>query len=388
MHQPAERTTGKTRVLHLRTVVGKGGGPEKTLLHSHRYAADAFDIRLLYIHPRHDAEFDLPARAEQSGADLAVVAECGAWDPRTIAGLVREIRAFRPQILHAHDYKTDLLAALLSVPFGIPCVATLHGNVTRDRRLNFYYRLDRWALRRMQRVMVVSRDLRDHAAASGVPLERCVLIENGIDTDHFRRNKSAVEAKAARGVPADTFQIGAIGRLMPEKGFDLLIRAVAVLRREYPQLRLSIAGEGAERPRLESLIRQLDCGRQIDLVGHLSDVRELLQTCDAFVLSSRREAFPNVLLEAMALEVPVAASRIAGVPDLITDDETGLLFEPEDVAAMAASIRRFIENGELRTRLAAAGRALVESRYTFAERMRKEFAVYDELLGAQARRRP
>ena len=387
MHQPAEWSKDRTRVLHLRTVVGRGGGPEKTLLHSHRYGADAFDVRLLYIHPHDDNEFDLPARASQSGAKLTALAECCAFDPRTIAGLIREIRAFRPHVIHAHDYKTDFLAALVGLPFGIPCVATLHGNVTRDRRLNFYYRLDRWVLRRMRRIMVVSRDLRDEVVACGIPTERCVLIENGIDIEHFKRNKSVAEAKTAVGISASAFQLGAIGRLMPEKGFDILIRAVAMLRQEYPQLRLRIAGEGVERSRLEALIQELDCGGQIELLGHLSDVRELLETSDAFVLSSRREAFPNVVLEALAMEVPVVASRIAGIPDLITDGETGLLTEPEDSAALAASIRKQIESEPLRLRLAAAGRALIESRYTFAERMRKEFAVYDELLGAQARQR-
>jgi glycosyltransferase involved in cell wall biosynthesis len=384
VHQQAEPRENKTRVLHLRTVVGRGGGPEKTLLNSHRYAASAFDIRLLYIHPRDDAEFDLPFRASKCGADLTVIAERGPWDPGTLVGLVRKIRDFRPHILHAHDYKTDLLATLLSFPFRTPCVATLHGNVTQDRRLNLYYRLDRWALRRMLRVMAVSRDLREQAIASGVASEKCVLVENGVDVEHYRRANLQAAAKSTLGIPSDSFLLGAVGRLMPEKGFDLLIRAVAPLCDEFPNVRLQIAGDGTERRRLEAIINQLDCAGRIELVGHRADVRDLLEACDVFVLSSRREAFPNVVLEAMAMETPVVASRIAGLPQLIIDGETGLLVEPDNVEGFTTAVRRLIESKSLRNRLTSAARALVETRFTFAERMRKEFDVYDELLGTKS----
>lgn len=388
MHRPANKTTGKTRVLHLRTVVGRGGGPEKTLLNSHRHAGNDYDIRLLYVHPCDDPDFDLPARAAALGADMTVLAERGPWDPRTVVGLVREIRAFRPHILHSHDYKTDLFASLVSVPFGIPCVATLHGNVTRSHRLNFYYRLDRWALRRMRRVMAVSRDLRDEVVSFGVDPQRCILIENGIDTEHYRRTKSRDAAKSAIGVPADSFLLCAIGRLMPEKGFDVLIQAAAKLCREFPNVRLQIAGEGPERRRLEAIINEIDVGGRIGLIGHRSDVRDLLEASDVFVLSSHREAFPNVVLEAMAMETPVVASRIAGIPEMIFDRETGLLFESEDIAELAAAVRTMIESELLRSRLTFAARSLVEARFTFSERMRKEFAVYDELLGIGTIRRP
>jgi glycosyltransferase involved in cell wall biosynthesis len=102
------------------------------------------------------------------------------------------------------------------------------------------------------------------------------------------------------------------------------------------------------------------------------------------VLSSRREAFPNVVLEAMAMETPVVASRIAGLPQLIIDGETGLLVEPDNVEGFTTAVRRLIESKSLRNRLTSAARALVETRFTFAERMRKEFDVYDELLGTKS----
>lgn len=368
------------RILHLRTVVGKGGGPEKTLLNSHRYLP-GYAVRLLYIHPAGDREFDLPQRAVAAGADLVAVAERTPLDPRPWLKISQEIRRFGPDVLHAHDYKTDVLAALFGRCFRIPVVGTLHGNVTRSRRLSTYYKVDRWALRRMRQVICVSRDLVDEAIQAGVPADRVSLIDNAIDLAKYRRTMSRVEAKHRLGVDPNVFLVGAVGRLMPEKGFDVLIRAMTRLQNLPQPLSLVIAGDGAEHVQLSSLIDRLKCNAIVQLLGHRTDVTEILQACDVFVLSSRREASPNVVLEAMALETPIIATRIAGVPDMINDDETGMLVEPENPAALADAVERLQKDPAKRARLATNARMVCETRYCFEARMKKEWNVYEEILG-------
>ncbi|MBL9093647.1 MAG: glycosyltransferase [Planctomycetaceae bacterium] len=384
MLRPLENSPRPRRVLHLRTVTGPGGGPEKTLLNTHRFLPAEYQSRLLYLYPRNDARFDLIARARAAGAELIAVPEFGPCDPRAIAQLYREVRSYRPDVLHAHDYKTEVLAASLGKCLNIPAVTTLHGNVTLGGRLTAYYKIGAWAWRRMARVMAVSPDLVELAVTAGVPRERCRLIENGIDFDSSIRRLSPAEARRNAGLDAAGILLAAVGRLMPEKGFDVLLAAFASALKDVPSLRLVIAGEGPERARLERLINELKLTEHAVLLGHRSDVGVILQAAEIFVLSSRREAFPNVVLEAMAMETSVIATRVAGVPGIIDHARTGLLVDSENVTQLAFQMKRLAQDDRLRSLLAAAARSEVEKRFSFADRMQKECAVYDEILSAQA----
>jgi glycosyltransferase involved in cell wall biosynthesis len=375
----------RRRVLHFRTVAGKGGGPEKTLLNSPRFLKGVYDMRLAYIRPEDDPDYDMPERARQLGVDLVDIPERGGADPRTLWRLVREVREYRPDILHPHDYKTDVLAVLLGRWFRIPVVTTMHGYVTRGGRLEAYYLVDRWALRRMDHVIAVSEDLYRAALDSHVPPARCTLIENAIDTQQYARRHPVAAAKARLGFDPGRLLIGAVGRLSAEKGFDVLIRAADRLLREGLDVGLEIVGEGPDRPALESLIAELGRTDRIHLLGYRSDTMEVYQAMDAFALSSLREGLPNVLLEAMALEVPVVATRVAGVPRLIRDGEDGILVEPGSAEELAGALGRLLRDDGLSRAVGAAGRRTIEARYSFAVRMQKVRAVYDALLASPAR---
>src|SRR5262249_15182476 len=134
-----------------------------------------------------------------------------------------------------------------------------------------------------------------------------------------------------------------------------------------------------ERARLQALVGELALGDRVRLLGHLADTRDLYQSLDVYVLSSLREGLPNVLLEAMAMEVPVVATRISGVPRLVRDGENGLLVEPGDIAGLAAAVRRLAGDPDLRVRLRQAARTTIEQRYSFAMRMEKIRRVYDKV---------
>jgi glycosyltransferase involved in cell wall biosynthesis len=367
------------RVLHLRTIAGKGGGPEKTLLNSPRFLAGQYDLRLAYIRPEGDPDYDMPARARQMGVDLVDIPERWGLDPRTLWRLAREVRAFRPHLLHAHDYKTNVLGVLLGRWFGVRVLTTMHGYVTRSPRLERYYAIDRWALRRMDHVIAVSEDLYRQLEDWGVPACRRSLIENAIDTEQYRRREGVSEAKERLGLSTGRLVVGAVGRLSAEKGFDILLRAVAQLVSEGLDVGLLIAGEGDERARLQTLIAELGLGERVRLLGYCADTRALYEAMDVYVLSSLREGLPNVLLEAMALEVPVVATRIAGVPRLVREGANGLLVEPGDAGTLAAAVKRLAIDPGLRSRLARAGRATIEQGYSFAARMEKIRQVYDDL---------
>jgi glycosyltransferase involved in cell wall biosynthesis len=263
-------------------------------------------------------------------------------------------------------------------------VTTVHGWVERTLKTPIYYAVDRFSLPRYERVLCVSPDLHEQCRRLGVREDRCLLLENGIDLGQFARRRPAAEAKLRLGLDPDRLLVGAVGRLSPEKGFDLLIRAAERLMGRGIAFDLVIAGDGPHRAELEALIIALGRGDRIRLLGYCDDTIALYEALDIFVLSSLREGLPNVLLEALALEVPAIATRIAGVPRLIDDQSSGLLIEPGTVEELAATLARLLTDATLRDRLRRRGLETVQKRFSFEARMDKVRDLYDTLLARPA----
>jgi glycosyltransferase involved in cell wall biosynthesis len=208
-------------------------------------------------------------------------------------------------------------------------------------------------------------------------------VYNAIDTGHFKRRQAPDEAKRRLGFTPGRLLVGAVGRLSPEKGFEGLVAAADRLLAAGFDIELCIVGEGDERPALERLIARLGRQDRIRLAGYQGDTLGWYEAMDVYALASLREGLPNVVLEAMALEVPLVATRIAGVPRIVADGVNGLLIEPDDVDGLVRALRSLLEDQRLRARLARAGRETIEKSYSFAVRMQKIRAIYDELLGRE-----
>jgi glycosyltransferase involved in cell wall biosynthesis len=372
-----------TVVLETRVVSGSGGGPDKTILNSPRFLTDAgYRTLCAYMHPPGDAGFEqLRARARLWQAPLLSVPDRGPLDLGVIPQLLTVCRRERVAVWHGHDYKSNALGLLLSRFWRMRLVTTVHGWVHETRRTPLYYWIDRLCLTRYESVICVSDDLRQRCLASGVAADRCFLIENAIDTAEFVRRIPIDEAHRRIGITPGRFVIGAVGRLSAEKGFDVLIRATHLLLRAGHDVELLIVGEGNERAALHALIADLGCTQRIRLLGYQSDTRAVYEAMDVFALSSHREGLPNVLLEAMALEVPVVATRIAGIPRLVRDGENGVLVDAGDVTALGSALLDLLSDAERRARFGRAGRQTIETSYGFRARMDKVRALYDRLLG-------
>jgi glycosyltransferase involved in cell wall biosynthesis len=284
---------------------------------------------------------------------------------------------------HGHDYKSNFLGLLLKRFWPMRLVTTAHGWVKHTSRTPLYYHIDQWCLPRYEQVICVSGDLVEACQRAGVSENRCVLLENGIDLAAYRRTQFLSEAKRALGFDPDRPLVGAVGRLSPEKGFDILIDAIAQVRAGGSPVQLVIVGEGDERARLQAKIDAHGLNPHCRLAGFQAEPKPIYEAMDLFALSSLREGLPNVLLEAMALGVPCAATRVAGVPRLIQDGENGRLVESGDQSALAGAIRDLLGDAAERRRLGQAGQATVAERYSFARRMEKLAGIYDQLLGVQ-----
>jgi len=353
-------------VLHVRVVTGNGGGPEKTILNSPRFLErHGYRSKLAYMHPPGDPGLQaLQARGRALNADVLSVPDRGPFDLSVILKLRALCRDHQVAIWHGHDYKSNLLGLLVRPFWRMKLVTTLHGWTNLSGRMPLYAALDKFVLKYYQALICVSDDLKAECLRRRVATDRCHLIYNAIDTDDYRRNLEVQEAKRRLGAPEKGIFLGTVGRLSPEKGYDLLIRAVHKLRNSGSPVTLWIAGDGDSR-------------------GHLADPKRFYEAMDVFVLSSIREGLPNVVLEAMAMETPVVVTRVAGVPMLVEDGQSGLVIEPGKEEALVAGLAKLIDDSSLREAFRLAGRRRVETHFAFDRRMEKVVRIYDQLLKRQ-----
>lgn len=376
------RATSLPVVLDTRVVSGTGGGPDKTILNSPRFLTrNGYRMLCAYMYPVNDPGYEqLKRKAQQWQAPLLSIPDRGPLDWRVATEMLRICKRERVKIWHGHDYKSNLLGWLLRPFWPMRLVTTVHGWVKHTSRTPLYYAVDKFCLKRYEKVICVSEDLYRECLALGVPPRRCVLIENAIDTTEYARRLARPEAKQKLGIAPERLVIGAVGRLSAEKGFDLLIRSVDRLIANGLNVELLIVGEGDQESELRGLIDSLGRAERIRLLGYRPDTREIYEALDVFALSSLREGLPNVVLEAMAMEVPVLSTRIAGVPRLIHEGENGLLIEPGKVEALTESLTRLLADEALRLRLRKAGRKTIETSYSFEARMQKMSDLYDSML--------
>jgi glycosyltransferase involved in cell wall biosynthesis len=378
------------RVLELRSVRGTGGGPEKTiLLGAARADARETAVTVCYLRDRADEVFGIDQRARQLNLDYVEIAEAGSLDWTVVPRLRRLVRERHIDIVHAHDYKTDLLALVLQRTESIIPLTTAHGwtgHSSMERRV--YYPADKWLMRRFPQVVAVSSEIRDELLRWGCKPARVEVVLNGIDHRAFRRDPSrTADARAALGLADGAIAIGSVGRLEPQKRFDLLIEAFSRLRRSLRDrtLHLFIAGEGSSRPELQSLIDKLQLGHCCHLIGHQSDIRGLHHALDLFVQSSEYEGTPNVVLEAMALETPVVVTAAGGTGELVRNGEEGLLIPHGSVDQLHLAMEEALRNPAATDARRQTARDRVEHDLSFDTRMATVQRIYERLVAARPR---
>jgi lipopolysaccharide/colanic/teichoic acid biosynthesis glycosyltransferase/glycosyltransferase involved in cell wall biosynthesis len=287
--------------------------------------------------------------------------------------LVRLFRKIRPHIVHAHTPKGGLLGMLAAWMVGVPGrVYTIHG-LPLETATGLRRTLLRWTERvscaLARRVTAVSESVRRRAAAAGVcRAEEIVVLGagtvNGVDAERrFRPSSCPYEAAVARracSIPSEVRVLGFVGRLVRDKGVEDLVLAWKELREEFPDLHLLVAGGFEPRDPVSDEAREiLRSDPRVRLVGQVDSTRPLYSIMDLVALPTYREGFPQVPLEAAAMERPVVATRVTGCVDAVVDGETGTLVDPRDPHALAAAIRAYLEDPDLRRAHGTAGRARV-----------------------------
>lgn len=297
-----------------------------------------------------------------------------------LAGRIRRLfRELAPDVVHSHQVGALFYAGRVARAVGVPVVVhTEHGKhyATRWRTRV----LGRLAARHADRFFVVSKDIADEVIGCRVsPSRNVAVVANGIDVDRFAEgNGSAV--RDGLKIPLDAPLIGTVGRLSEVKRQDLLLRAFADLRRTMPTARLLLVGDGPLRDELTRLAVELGVAPYTHFAGYQSQPDHYLHAMNAFALTSRSEGMPLVVLEAFAAGVPVVASRVGGLPQLIEDGHTGLLFEPGNVPDLVVKLRGLLLDDALARRVAAAARDAANATYSVGAMGAAYARHYDELL--------
>ena len=342
------------------------------------------------------------ARVERTGVPVIVLGT--GDDDGAVAALARLIAELDPAIVHNHMYRAEVVgtgAALRMVAMGRPrpfVVSTVHSS--RVRRAT-----DRAVLARltpeMDRLVAVSRSIERKIEREGRRGAPVVLIPNGVDLDGYAAQPPDPSLADGVGVRPGGPLVGIIARIEPEKGHPTLLDAWPLVLRDVPEARLLVVGEGSRREMLEDRARRLGLlggaaiagnGRRpsgsfeprVVFTGRRDDIPAIVAALDVAVLPSYREAQGVSLLEAMALERPIVASRVGGIPEFVDDGVTGLLVEPRDPAALAAAVVRVLRDRALAETLGRNAREVVRDRYCVDLMVQRVEDLYEEGIAARA----
>jgi glycosyltransferase involved in cell wall biosynthesis len=303
---------------------------------------------------------------------------------------MRLIKMNKIDILHSQgaraDFYTRISARLSGPKVKVVCtIATpVEGFDIGLLRKGIYCFFDRLSERFVDRFLVVSEALRKIMIdGHKVTTDKVIRVYNGIELNEYCPNNSNQSSNYIRkeyAIRATDVLIGAIGRLVWQKGFEYFITSLPEIIKTHPDIKVIFVGDGPFRDNLENLCRQLGVEDKTIFTGYRSDIKEILSAIDIKVIPSLAEGFPMVTLEAMAMEKPIVATRIDGITEQITNGVEGILVPPGDPVALATAINAIIENKELARSLGSAARKRVEREFTVEKMITETEKVYHSLL--------
>ena len=275
-----------------------------------------------------------------------------------------------PDIIHCHNLRSHILASIATLALKIPIVITKHGEEVHDKGiLNL---LNKFFLRR-NKITVVSKKIQKVMSDwLKLPSRKIEIIENGVLV-------KPLKGKEHTEKPLDTVNFISVARLAPPKDFETLIKAWALVRKQYSNCKLTIIGDGILRPKLEELVKELRITDSVSLVGESLEVEAFLSKSDVFILSSYSEGLPMTILEAMERGLPILASNVGEVPNIIKNDVNGYVFKHQDDTEIAQAIVKIMGNPLSIKDMGLANRAEIERKYSINVINDRFDSIYSEL---------
>ena len=374
------------RVLHLRDT-NRVCGPGKTILETAcRVDKSQFALSIGLLMLEHESGNQYQEAAEARGIEVIPLRTRSQFSPAIIDVIAGVIRKHNFDIVHSHEYKSDILATLVARRCGVPIVTTAHGWITNSLKSRLYVWADKQTFRFFDRVIAVSPRIRTEILKYGAREDHVELIYNAIVMDNYRPDAHQPGYLRQRyGIPEDATLIGNIGRLSPEKGQVEFLQAAKNLLAERPEgLYFVLVGEGPDHARLGQFVKDNGMEARVFFTGHESDVRPVYRDIDILALTSYTEGFPNVVLEALCMEIPVLATDVGGVASIVDDRKTGILIPAHDASAVSGGLRWMLTHPEACQSMVINGQAKIRDQFEFSVRVEKVQALYERVLHARS----
>jgi len=370
MAQPARR-----RVLHVITTLEPAGAQTQLVDLLERMRGSRYDSAIAYLIG--------DAGIARGVCPLLDLSRGGRFDQGCLFKLIGYLHRERIDLVHTHLVHAGIVGKLAARWARVRAVVTTRHYTNELKSRSLVYRLEDRLTGGAHRVIAVSEAVRSHLLRERIAADdRIEVIPNGVDFAYFDRARLPASTRPSRegGV------LGTVGRLNPLKGQDTLLRALAILRPKRPELRLEIVGEGTLRASLEALTRELGLEDRVSFLGAISrdDLRARLASWDVFALPSRGEAFGIALLEAMAMELPVVASGVEGISELVSHQANGLLVPPDDPGALAAELEWLLARPDEAREMGRRAREQALRRFDLTAAAAHLVATYDQLLALRA----
>ena len=378
------------RVDHVITRLTMGGSSENTVLTIADLARAGYPSTLV-LGP--ESEPPVMDDARRRGCEIVQIATLGREvhplrDLAAVGQLWRRFRRVRPHIVHTHTSKAGFVGRLAARLAGVPVIIHQpHGHIFYGywgaHKTALFVMLERLAARWTDTIVTLTtREVEEHLERGIGRRAQYAVVPSGVPTAALREAAPARDAaRASLGLGPDAFVIAGVGRLVPIKGFDLLVSALAEIAGVVPDAHVLLIGDGEERAALENHAAALGVAARLHITGATTEVIDALAAADVLAAPSRNEGMGRVLVEAMALGLPVVGTTVGGIPDVIVD-ECGRLVPPDDASALAAALTEIGTDPALRDKLGAAARPRAEAFSTdvAAGAMR---AIYDRLVRAK-----
>ncbi|MEX2156228.1 MAG: glycosyltransferase [Gemmatimonadales bacterium] len=372
-YRGAERGAARGRVTVVQVLLNLGHGGMETMAVSLARGLDPQRFRSVIV--ALDAGGEHEEALRQSGIESYVLGGRRFWSPAfhwEFAALLRKLDA---AVVHTHHF-SPLLHSVLAIRLArVPRVVHTEHSYQYLEPRGDYRRMLRWMGAATDAFVLVAQSMqafyRDRVRVGSGRLR---VIPNGIDTDIYKPSTEGVAQKRQRwGVPPDAYLVGTAGRFFPEKDYATLIRGFRTFAASHPKAHLAMIGDGPERPSLEAL-----AGERVHFLGWRTDLKEILPALDVFALSSKSEGLPLVALEALACGIPVVATPVGDLPEVVANGAAGVLFSVGDAAALARALS-LLADGARRAALGRAGRERVLHRYSQTAMVDGYTRAYDGL---------
>lgn len=375
----------KIRVMHFRTSQGLFGA-ERVILGLLKSADSAdFDVGITLLAGEDGLNRNFRDEIQKGKYNLTEFHLKHRLDLTGIKGLRDFVRDQQLDVVHCHDFKSNFYGLAATLNTRVKRITSFHGSTRDSLLLRIYLAFDEYfTIRFFHRIIVVSEHLKDELKARLINPKRTALVPNGIDSAFFEADPKDFSRPPELGLPPDAWTLGIVGRLLPDKGHEHLFEALALLKDEFPALYVLVVGDGPRAQALKMLRDRMQLGHRIIFAGIRRDMKKIYQALTLFVMPSFREGLPMALLEAMLAGVPVIASGVGGIPNLLGGGERGRLVKVADPEGLSNEIRNLLLNPNEAKSMAKKASEFVANEYSSSAMARRTEDLYREILQTQS----